>query len=202
MKKLFWILISLILLGSICQASPFVVCPPYSPSAVQPTYFRLTFNGGSPIQSLPESTPNGVRLHYDLVGLADGSYTMLGWGCNGPTFPDNCSIDSATLNFKKGKPVPVTPSFVTPFLNSQIYPLDQYLEPTDFTLAFDGGSPVQATAQTTVGGVWLHYDCSSLSDGNHTVVITPCSVWGCGTSITYSFSTGRPSRPSGLMILK
>ncbi len=72
----------LLVLVSTAGATPFLVCDPYPSTVVQPTYFLLVFDGGTPIQSPVEAVTGGVRLHYDVGALTKTNHTSTVAACN------------------------------------------------------------------------------------------------------------------------
>jgi len=202
MKKLLVVLAIVFLTYSFAEAAH-LASQVYIPSEIQPTYFRLIFDGGAAIQSPAVSTTGGVWLYYDGINsLADGQHSSQLWACNGPTFPDNCSAPVVTYNFKKGLAASASPTFVTPYLNSQVYTIDQEIEPTYFIVSIDGGASVQSPAIATTGGVWMHYNINTLPDGSHSAVITTHNDWGNSVPATYNFIKGIPANPIGVRIVE
>ena len=68
-------------------------------NSTEPTYFTLSFDGGTAIQSNAAAITGGVWLNYDASALADGAHTVVVttynvWG----------SVASTSFAFNKGKP--------------------------------------------------------------------------------------------------
>lgn len=102
MKKLL-IAIMVILLPVLAYASPFIVCDPYPTTVEQPDYFNVTLDGGAVVQSTPQAVTGGLRLHFDLSGISNGTHNMTvaacnEWGC------------SSTVPFGFTKAVPGAPA--------------------------------------------------------------------------------------------
>lgn len=201
MRKLFVALTMVLLFCPFAEAAH-LASQIYTPAEIQPTYFRLIPDGGAVIQSPAGITVGGVWMYWDDSSLGNGSHTFQLWACNGPTFPDNCSTPVVIYTYKKGLPAPASLTFVVPYLNSQVYAIDQTLEPTYFIVAVDGGASVQSPAVAVTGGVWMHYDVGGLSDGNHSTVVTTHNLSGNSTPITYNFVVGRPAAPTGIRRLE
>jgi hypothetical protein len=90
-------------------------------------------------------------------------------------------------------------SYAAPFLSCDPYPLTG-TQPTEFAIYLDGATiPIISPAQIIDGKVILKYDLSSISAGNHTVVIKAVTVdpkWGRLESIaTNPFVFQRLSNP-------
>lgn len=103
MKKTIIAVFLFVLVAAPALATPFLVCDPYLAAVVQPSYFELMFDGGSPVQSPVETVPTGVRLHYDLASMTVGSHAVIvkacnQWGC------------SSTVPFSFSKGVPSSPA--------------------------------------------------------------------------------------------
>ena len=81
MKRLLLILL-FVLLPITAYASPFLICDWYPSTVTQPSYFNVIMDGGSPVQSTPESGASGVRLHYDLASLSSGTHNATVAACN------------------------------------------------------------------------------------------------------------------------
>lgn len=201
MKRLFLFILLFILVLPIWAIAGNLVCSPYTPPAILPTTFNLYFDSGGAVASAaiayPGTTTGQVYLFYDCTGLADGAHTVYATACIGTS----CSTNSATYSFTKAKPTIATIAWSGQFLNSQVYATGNSTEPTYFTLSFDGGSPIRSNAASTTGGVWLNYDCSALTDGAHTVVVTTYNVWGSTASSSFAFNKGKPNAPTGLTVL-
>ena len=76
------LILALLLMASTAWGSPFLVCDPYPTTVTQPTYFNVVMDGGSPVQSEPESVPGGVRLKYDLASISTGVHNATVAACN------------------------------------------------------------------------------------------------------------------------
>lgn len=103
MKIIGFTLFFIFSMASIVTATPFLVSDSYPTTVVQPSYFELVFDGGSPVQSTPETVPGGVRLHYDLASMTVGTHASTvkacnQWGCSG------------TVPFSFSKGVPTIPA--------------------------------------------------------------------------------------------
>ena len=81
MKRIF-LIVSILLIPLTAWSAPFIICDTYPTSGVQPSYFNVIMDGGSPVQSTPESVTGGVRLHYDLSGISNGSHNATVAACN------------------------------------------------------------------------------------------------------------------------
>lgn len=71
----------------IVVAAPFLVSDP-NPASEEITVFKLSFDGGAAIDSVPVS--NAVR--HDLAGITSGSHTVTAqacnlWGCSAASSP-------------------------------------------------------------------------------------------------------------------
>jgi len=68
MKKVL-IVLAVVLIPSICFSAPFLICDPYPITVKQPTFFKVSLNGGAKFNSPVQAVTGGVRLHQD-VGTA------------------------------------------------------------------------------------------------------------------------------------
>ena len=93
MKKLF--ILVLVLFATPLYAAPFLVSDP-NPASEEVTVFKLSFDGGAAIDSVPVS--NAVR--HDLAGITSGSHTVTAQACN----LWGCSVVSAPFAFTKTIP--------------------------------------------------------------------------------------------------
>ena len=76
MKKCL-LIVSLVLFPVLAFASPFLVCDPYLTGEIQPTHFSVIVDGQPEVLSPSEVLGDGsVRLHYDLVGVTQGSHQV------------------------------------------------------------------------------------------------------------------------------
>jgi len=57
------------LIPSVCFSAPFLICDPYPSTVIQPTFFKVSLNGGNAVKSPVQSVTGGVRIHQD-VGMA------------------------------------------------------------------------------------------------------------------------------------
>ena len=91
MKKLILIL-AVVFLATPLYAAPFLVSDP-NPASEEVTVFKLSFDGGAAIDSVPVS--NAVR--HDLAGITSGSHTVTAQACN----LWGCSVVSSPFVFNK-----------------------------------------------------------------------------------------------------
>lgn len=89
----------------IIYKDPFLVCNSYPTTVSQPTYFMVTMDGGTAVNSPAlVNTDNSVQLHYDVTSLAVGNHSVTVTACN----IWGCS--AATSPFVFTKSVPTTPT--------------------------------------------------------------------------------------------
>jgi hypothetical protein len=73
--KIFFALLLLFVAGPL-MAAPFLVCDPY-PATMTVSYFTVTIDGGTPVQSVPLVNTDGTsQLHFDLTVVPAGSHTV------------------------------------------------------------------------------------------------------------------------------
>jgi hypothetical protein len=90
MKKILLAVVMLVVFPLVAEAAPFLVCDVYPSTDTQPTFFKITKEGGGEVNSPPQSVTGGVRLHYDMAGTIDGvhNWTVAAcndWGCSTAT---------------------------------------------------------------------------------------------------------------------
>lgn len=85
-----------------------------------------------------------------------------------------------------------------PFLVCDPYPTTAQ-QPISFLVSFDGGTAIETGVETLAdGGVRLHYDLSSLANGNHSVVVQAKDIWGRVSAPSAPFSFVKPANPPGV----
>ena len=106
----------LLLLGvNAVSGAPFLCCDPYpvnANSALNPTSFLITGLASNTIQSAALILSDGsAELHYDLVGLPSGKYTVSVVAVN--AFGGS-SLASAPFLFALGAPIPPSNLHLSP----------------------------------------------------------------------------------------
>ena len=88
------LILAMVFIPTTVFAAPFLVCDPYPSTVAQPTHFILIIDGGSPIRSTPQTTPEGVRLYYDLATISPGTHTVSVKACaGGELWGEVCSAE-------------------------------------------------------------------------------------------------------------
>ena len=90
------------------------------------------------------------------------------------------------------------PAFAGPFIVCDPYP-STAIQPTEFVLVIDGGSPVTSPAVNVVGGVGLRHDLMGIAAGAHNVTVKAVKVdpvWGRLESANIPFMFVRPVNPT------
>jgi hypothetical protein len=95
MKKIFMIIVAVLLFACTANAAPFLVSDP-APATDEVTNFKLIFDGGSPVDTVPVAG----AMRYDLSSIAEGSHTVVGQACN----VWGCSANSLPFVFNKKIP--------------------------------------------------------------------------------------------------
>lgn len=57
------------------MSSPYLVSDPDN-SANKPTHYSVVIDGASEVLSVAQAVTGGVRLHYDLAGIATGTHNV------------------------------------------------------------------------------------------------------------------------------
>jgi hypothetical protein len=94
----------------------------------------------------------------------------------------------------------------SPFLVCDPYPagLDQNTSPVSFILKGLSANPISTPVQVNQDGtIQLHYDLSTLGNGNYTVIADAVNVFGgvSPDSAPFIFTKGVPASPSNLRIV-
>jgi hypothetical protein len=97
-------------------------------------------------------------------------------------------------------------AFASPFLVCDPYPagLDQNTMPVSFILKGLSANPISVPVQTNQDGtIQVHYDLSTLGNGNYTVIADAVNVFGgvSPDSLPFVFTKGVPAPPSNLRIV-
>ena len=79
----------------------FVVSDPVSSN--QPTKYVITMDGGAAFEVDPQPVTGGVRLHYDVTGVSNGTHNMT-------VSAKNMWGQSTAVPFSFAKAVPTAPS--------------------------------------------------------------------------------------------
>ena len=74
-------IVLLVLFPSLCLAAPFLICDPYPSSVTQPTFFKVSIDGGAEVDSLPQTVTGGVILHYDVGNVSVGVHSWTVRAC-------------------------------------------------------------------------------------------------------------------------
>ena len=80
MKKIIFIL-AIILCASPVWATPFLVCDVYPTGANQPTFFKVSIDGGSEVETPAYAATGGVMVHYDVGGVTVGVHSWTVRAC-------------------------------------------------------------------------------------------------------------------------
>jgi hypothetical protein len=80
MKKILFV-ICLVLIPTLLWAAPFLVCDPYAAGANQPTFFKVSLDGGSETNTPAYATTGGVMVHYDVGSVSIGVHTWTVRAC-------------------------------------------------------------------------------------------------------------------------
>jgi hypothetical protein len=81
MKHLVLILIFCLGLFSICEAAPFLICDVYPSTVIQPTFFKVSLDGGSEVDSSAYATTGGVMLHHNVGSVSVGVHSWTVRAC-------------------------------------------------------------------------------------------------------------------------
>ena len=77
MKKIAFLIGTILFMAGSVWASPFLVCDPYPTTTVQPTHFNLVIDGGTAFDvAAYKNTDNSVILYYNLSTITNGSHTI------------------------------------------------------------------------------------------------------------------------------
>jgi len=95
--------------------------------------------------------------------------------------------------------LPIT-VYASPFLVCDPYPTT-VTQPTYFNVVMDSGAPVQSTPESVTGGLRLHYDLVSISNGSHSATVAACNEWGCSSTVPFAFVKSAPSAPANIRLL-
>lgn len=85
----------------------------------------------------------------------------------------------------------------SPFLVCDPYP-ETATQPEWFVTNLDGGGDNEQLPQDTPEGKRIHADLQYVTDGQHTMTVKACNVWGCSTSTPFLFTRQIPDGLSGL----
>jgi hypothetical protein len=92
-----------------------------------------------------------------------------------------------------------TPLWAAPFLVCDYY-APATVQPTYFTVQFDGGAIINSIPQSDANGARLHYDVSALTKAAHSVLVAACNDGGCSVTVPFSFTLAVPGAPGGLKL--
>ena len=90
-------------------------------------------------------------------------------------------------------------AFAEPFLCSNPYTIDM-VRPTHFEITVNGGEPMDEDPQ--VAGDWsrLHMDLADFPDGEYTIEVIVCNMWGCSSPTPFFFIKAVPSELENIFI--
>lgn len=98
-------------------------------------------------------------------------------------------------------------AFTSPFIVCDPY-LPTEVQPTNFVIVLDTGSPISVVPVAGIGGLILKYDVGGVAVGPHTVKVKACvtdPAWGeaCSAEVPFTFTRpANPSLPRGISLSK
>lgn len=84
MKKTFFVALMVFALAFVYQiamAAPFLICDAYPSGASQPTFFKVSLDGASEVNTSAYATTGGVMIHYDVGSVSVGVHSWTVRAC-------------------------------------------------------------------------------------------------------------------------